>query len=100
MTLLEFKRAHSGHRFITELFFYGFICKILRILLSIGINVNCRYCMIGWFEDGTLSFRSEVVYSLTTIRFNILFLLKIAFKKKKKKKKVLRSAEAKMQICI
>ena len=42
LTLQEFRHARSGHIFIVELLFYGFICKKKnpKILISIEINFD------------------------------------------------------------
>ena len=50
IALQESKHARSGYSVLAELFVYGFFfAKFLRILLSIEINANCRFCMISWF---------------------------------------------------
>ena len=77
--------------------FTALFAKYPRILLFIEINANCRFCMTSWFGDEAWSFRSEVVYLLRTIRFNISFLFcfqKLSFAECRSKKANLYSVKS------
>ena len=51
--LEKYKHGRYGHSVIAEFSFTTLFAKIPRILLSIEINANCRFCMISWFGDET-----------------------------------------------